>query len=72
MISIVKIAFVLSFILKISIEDNYRERLAELQDQNERKDLRIRLLENKLQKLQVFIYIILINIENRIFFSFSY
>ena len=35
------------------VEQTYRERIAELQDQNQRKDLRIALLEEKLQKLQV-------------------
>jgi len=35
------------------VEQNYRDRIAELNDQNERKDLRIKLLEQKLQKLQV-------------------
>ncbi|CAF0982087.1 unnamed protein product [Rotaria sordida] len=34
------------------VEHSYRERIAELQDQNERKDLRIKLLEQKIQKLQ--------------------
>ncbi|CAM2700574.1 unnamed protein product [Rotaria socialis] len=34
------------------VEHTYRERIAELQDQNERKDLRINLLEQKIQKLQ--------------------
>ncbi|CAF5227569.1 unnamed protein product, partial [Rotaria magnacalcarata] len=34
------------------VENTYRERIAELQDQNERKDLRINLLEQKIQKLQ--------------------
>ncbi|CAF3501589.1 unnamed protein product [Rotaria sp. Silwood1] len=34
------------------VENSYRERIAELQDQNERKDLRIKLLEQKIQKLQ--------------------
>lgn len=35
------------------MEQSYRQQIAELQDQNERKDLRIQLLEQKLQKLQV-------------------
>jgi len=38
------------------VEQNYRDRIAELHDQNERKDLRIKLLEQKLQKLQVSFY----------------
>jgi len=35
-----------------SVEQSYRQQIAELQEQNERKDLRIHLLEQKLQKLQ--------------------
>ena len=44
------------FCFKSLVEQTYRERIAELQDQNERKDLRIKLLEQKLQKLQVCYY----------------
>ncbi|CAF0785927.1 unnamed protein product [Rotaria sordida] len=36
----------------LSIEQSYRQQIAELQEQNERKDIRMRLLEQKLQKLQ--------------------
>ncbi|CAF3534244.1 unnamed protein product [Rotaria socialis] len=35
-----------------SVEQSYRQEIAELQEQNESKDLRIKLLEQKLQKLQ--------------------
>ncbi len=38
---------------KRSVEQSYRQKIAELEEQNERKDLRIQLLEQKLQKLQV-------------------
>jgi hypothetical protein len=43
-------------LLKRSVEESYRQQIAELQDQNERKDLRISLLEQKLQKLQVVLF----------------
>jgi chaperonin cofactor prefoldin len=43
------------------VEQSYHERIDELQDQNERKDLRIKLLEQKLQRLQVCIIIIQMN-----------
>ncbi|CAF0790361.1 unnamed protein product [Rotaria sp. Silwood1] len=36
----------------LSIEQSYRQKIAELQEQNERKDIRMKLLEEKLQKLQ--------------------
>ncbi|CAF2401423.1 unnamed protein product [Rotaria sp. Silwood2] len=36
----------------LSIEQSYRQQIAELQEQNERKDIRMKLLEQKLQKLQ--------------------
>jgi len=42
--------------LKRSVEESYRQQIAELQEQNERKDLRISLLEQKLQKLQVVLF----------------
>lgn len=59
------------FILKNSVEHNYRERIAELRDQNERKDLRIKLLEQKIQKLQVFIILsFFLIIKIKIFISF--
>lgn len=58
------------FILKNSVEHNYRERIAELRDQNERKDLRIKLLEQKIQKLQVFIILSLFNHKNKNFYFF--
>ncbi|UJR30553.1 hypothetical protein I4U23_018083 [Adineta vaga] len=35
-----------------SIEQNYHDQIADLQDENDRKDARIKLLEQKLQKLQ--------------------
>ena len=47
-----KILLFFSF-LQQSVEQSYRQQIAELQEQNERKDLRIKLLEQKLQKLQV-------------------
>jgi len=37
------------FLLKNSVQQSYRERIDELQDENKRKDLRIKLLEKKLQ-----------------------
>ena len=39
------------FIFKNFVEHTYRERIAELQDQNERKDLRINLLEQNLEAI---------------------
>jgi hypothetical protein len=47
---------ILFLLLKRSVEESYRQQIAELQDQNERKDLRISLLEQKLQKLQVVLF----------------
>jgi len=43
-------------LFKRSVEESYRQQIAELQEQNERKDLRISLLEQKLQKLQVVLF----------------
>jgi len=45
--------FFFLLIFKRSVEQSYRQKIAELEEQNERKDLRIQLLEQKLQKLQV-------------------
>ena len=36
-----------------SVQQNYRQEIADLQELNERKDVRIQLLEQKIQKLQV-------------------
>ncbi len=47
---------ILFLLLKRSVEESYRQQIAELQEQNERKDLRISLLEQKLQKLQVVLF----------------
>ena len=53
------------FLFKNLVEQNYRERIAELADQNERKDLRIKLLEQKLQKLQVSRFFFYISVHRK-------
>ena len=51
------------------MDESYRQKIAELQEGNERKDLRIELLEQKLQKLRVNISVV--NREKEYYLLFS-
>ena len=63
------IHFVFFFVLQRSVDESYRQKIAELQEGNERKDLRIELLEQKLQKLRVNISVV--NREKEYYLLFS-
>lgn len=45
--------FIVDLLSKLSIEETYKEQISVLKEQNERKDARIKLLEQKIQRLQV-------------------